>query len=149
MFNKTTIIGHLGQDPRMVTGDHPSLSFSVATNEGYKGRDGQWVDVTQWHNVQIWGKFAEVMVDKLQKGDLVLVTGSYRSNKAKNKSGDEVTYYNIRADVVKRLNKREKQAETQPAATRQETTRDNPQDDGSDPFEDQGGHPGDEDSDPF
>lgn len=114
MFNKITVIGHLGQDPRMVTGDHPSLSFSIATNESYKGRDGNWVDVTQWHNVQIWGKFAEVMVDKLQKGDLVLVTGPYRSNKGKNRSGDEVTYYNIRAEVVKRLNKREKQTTTPP-----------------------------------
>jgi single-strand DNA-binding protein len=148
MYNKITIIGHIGQDPKMVTGNVTVLTLSVATNEGYKDRDGNWKDVTQWHNVQIWGKFGEAMMDKLQKGDLVLVTGPYRSNKGKNRSGDDVYYYNIRADVVRRLNKREKQT----AATHEEPTRDNPQDDGSDPFEPEtgaGSATEDSDSDPF
>lgn len=131
MFNNITIIGRVGQDPTLSeTTNSKVLAFSVATSEGYK-KDGQWKEVTTWHRVQVWGKFAEVLKDKLIKGDLVLVNGTLRSNKAQDRNGVETTYYNIRADQVRRLNKREKQTVEETAGES------NPQGDGSDPFADQ------------
>lgn len=140
MYSRTVIIGRLGKDPTLVNaGPNPALSFSVASSESYKGQDGQWKEVTTWHNCQVWGKLAPILATKIQKGDLVLVEGTYRTNKGKNRDGYEVTYYNLRADIVKRLNSRVKpHAETEPVDTETapaglKTTTEEP-----DPFADQG-----------
>ena len=107
-YSKTTIIGHVGRDPELRTvGQSSVLNFSVATSERYQGRDGEWKETTTWHNVQAWGKLAEGLSDRLQKGDLVFVEGQYQSYKGRNRQGADVVYWNLRAATVKRLNKRE------------------------------------------
>ena len=55
--NKVTLIGRLGQDPEIrFTGDGAAVaSFSVATNESWKGKDGETQERTEWTKVTVFG----------------------------------------------------------------------------------------------
>ena len=76
MRNSVHLIGHLGKDPEIkVFGDHKRASFSIATNDSYKNQKGDKVQETQWHNVVIWGKLAEVVEKYLKKGQEVAIEG--------------------------------------------------------------------------
>ncbi len=56
-LNKIMLIGNLGQDAehRFTTNNTEVSSFSIATTNSYKGRDGNWVNETTWHNVVLFG----------------------------------------------------------------------------------------------
>ena len=47
----------------------------MATNESYKGKNGEWVENTQWHNVIAWGSLADRVIRLLDKGTEVVVEG--------------------------------------------------------------------------
>ncbi len=82
MINKVTLIGNLGGDPevRRLEGGTAVARFSLATNESYKDKDGNFQTVTEWHNVVVWRELAERAERSLKKGMLVYVEGkiSYR-----------------------------------------------------------------------
>lgn len=74
--NSVQLIGRLGKDPEVkVFNDKKRASFSVATSDSYKNQKGEKVEDTQWHNVVIWGKLAEVAEKYLKKGAEVAVEG--------------------------------------------------------------------------
>ena len=75
MINQTQLIGRLGKDPEIKTGENYTLAtFSLATSESYKDKSGEWQEQTEWHNVKAWGYNAQ-RCEKLNTGDLVWVTG--------------------------------------------------------------------------
>jgi single-strand DNA-binding protein len=55
--NKVNLIGRLGAKPTVQQFDSGAkmMRISLATNERYKDKKGEWVDNTQWHNVVAWG----------------------------------------------------------------------------------------------
>lgn len=83
MINKVTLIGRLGKDPELKTLDGGSkvTKFTLATDESYKDKNGEWQTNTEWHNIILWRDLAESAEKKLKKGDLVYVEGkvTYRS----------------------------------------------------------------------
>lgn len=82
MKNKVSLIGNLGKDPDVKElGDNRKASFSLATTEKYNNSKGERVEDTQWHNIVIWGRLAEVAGKYLKKGSQVAVDGKivYRS----------------------------------------------------------------------
>ena len=73
-MNKAIIMGNIGGEPQLRTvGNTSVLSFSIATSEKYKDRDGELIEKTQWHNIQMWGK--DKLAEHLRKGMKVLVHG--------------------------------------------------------------------------
>lgn len=80
--NKAIIVGNLGKDPEshMVGGDRTKTTFSVATSETWM-KDGQKQEKTEWHNIVVWGKLAEICAKYLAKGRPVYVEGrlTYRT----------------------------------------------------------------------
>jgi len=59
--NSVQLIGRLGKDPEVKTfGDKKKAAFSIATSDSYKNQKGEKVEDTQWHNLVIWGKLADV-----------------------------------------------------------------------------------------
>lgn len=80
-LNKVMLIGHLGRDPemRMTQSGVPVTSFSIATNESYKGQDGNLVDRTEWHNIVAWRKPAEILNEYLKKGSKVYIEGKLQT----------------------------------------------------------------------
>lgn len=85
--NHVQLIGRLGNDPQIKTFDSGKkmASFSLATNEKYRNSKGEQVEDTQWHNIVVWGKKADLVENYLKKGSEVgvqgkLVNRSYESN---------------------------------------------------------------------
>ena len=75
--NKAILIGRLGADPeiRYTPSGRAVTSFRMATNEVWKDKDGQQQDRTEWHNIVLWDKLAEISAEFLKKGSHVYVEG--------------------------------------------------------------------------
>lgn len=73
-LNKVILIGHLGRDPEvryMPNGDAVA-NFSIATNESWNDRTtGRRVDRTEWHNITLYRRLAEIAGQYLKKGQQV------------------------------------------------------------------------------
>jgi single-strand DNA-binding protein len=109
MINKVTLIGNIGQDPEIkhLEGGTMVARVSVATNENYKDKSGEWQTQTEWHNVVLWRELAERAEKSLKKGMMVYVEGkiSYRKYQDKDKVDRYAT--DIVANTFRMLEKRE------------------------------------------
>ena len=81
--NKVNLIGRLVVKPEIMTFDtgRKLARFSLATNDRYKDKNGEWQEDVQWHNVTVWGKVADRVEKLLEKGQEILLEGkiSYQS----------------------------------------------------------------------
>lgn len=76
-LNKIILIGRLGRDPEityMPSGD-AICKFSIATSESWKDKSGQKQEKTEWHNIVIYRKLAEIAGEYLKKGGEVYLEG--------------------------------------------------------------------------
>ena len=75
--NSVQLIGRLGKDPEVKSfgSGKKMASFSIATSDSYKNAKGEKVEDTQWHNIVIWGKLADVAGQYLKKGAEVALEG--------------------------------------------------------------------------
>ena len=76
-LNKVLLIGHLGKDPELKYTPNGTAvcNFSIASSDSYKGDDGNWVDRTEWHNIVVWRKLAEICGQYLKKGSKIYMEG--------------------------------------------------------------------------
>ena len=76
-LNKVMLIGHAGKDPELKysPGGMAVATFSVATNESFKDKEGNQQERTEWHRIVAFSRTAEVMGEYLKKGQLVYVEG--------------------------------------------------------------------------
>ena len=90
-FNQATIIGFVGDEPRIIqTQSNTAMaSFSIATTErGYQRHDGTQVeDRTEWHNVVFFGKPADIIGRYVHKGTSLFVQGKLRTRSYEDKDG--------------------------------------------------------------
>ncbi len=77
MVNKVILLGNLGKDPvvRRLENGTPVATFSLATSERYKDKEGNAQEKTEWHNIVLWRGLAEVAEKYLHKGDKIYVEG--------------------------------------------------------------------------
>jgi single-strand DNA-binding protein len=74
--NSVQLIGNLGKDPEVKEfSGSKKASFTIATSDSYKNAKGEKIEDTQWHNIVIWGKLADVAGKYLKKGSEVCVEG--------------------------------------------------------------------------
>ena len=75
--NKAILIGRLGQDPELkyTPGGKAVVNFSMATSETWTDKSGEKQEKTEWHNIVMWEKLAEVAAEYLKKGSLVYIEG--------------------------------------------------------------------------
>ena len=105
MLNKVIPIGRLGKDPevRYMPNGEAVCNFSVATSETWNDRNGQRVERTEWHNITMYRKLAEIAGQYLKKGSQVYLEGKIQSRKYTDKNGAERTAYDIIANEMKML----------------------------------------------
>lgn len=105
MLNKVILIGRLGRDPevRYMPNGEAVCNFSVATSEKYTDKNGQRQEATEWHNVTMYRKLAEIAGKYLTKGSQVYLEGKIQSRKYQGKDGIERTAYEIIANEMKML----------------------------------------------
>ena len=84
-MNKVILLGNVGRDPRMRMVDSSQVAdFPLATTERRTSRtpDGQEMqlpDLTEWHNIVLWGRAAEFAEKYIRKGSRLLVEGKLRT----------------------------------------------------------------------
>jgi len=106
MVNKVILVGRLGKDPvlKHFSNDNAIAEFSLATDDSYKNKEGQKVDVTDWHNIKIpTKKQAEIAEKYLRKGSLVYIEGKIRNRSYDDKDGNKKYITEIIADTFRML----------------------------------------------
>lgn len=108
-LNKVILIGNLGRDPevRYMPNGEAVVNFSIATSESWNDRQsGQRVDRTEWHNITMYRRLAEIAGQYLKKGSQVYIEGRIQSRKYTDKDGIERTAYDIIGNEMKMLGSR-------------------------------------------
>jgi len=118
-LNKVLLIGNLGKDPEvryMPNGDAVA-NCSIATTEIYKDKNGDKQDKTEWHNITMYRKLAEIAGQYLKKGSQVYLEGKIQTRKWQDKEGADRYTTEIICDEMKMLGGRtEGQQQTQQQA---------------------------------
>lgn len=85
-MNKVILLGNVGRDPRMRMADgSPVAEFPLATNERRRARgadsaaESEYAEITEWHNIVMWGRSAEFAEKYIRKGTRLLVEGKIRT----------------------------------------------------------------------
>ena len=109
-FNQATVIGFVGDEPRVnitQTG-RKMATLSIATTEkGYTRKDGTQVqDRTEWHNIVLWGKLAEVAQSYVHKGASLFVQGKMRT-RSYDKDGIKRFVTEIEGETLQLLDRRQ------------------------------------------
>ena len=87
-LNKIMLIGNIGRDveTRFTTNNVSISNFSLATTYSYKGKDGNWVNETTWHNITVFN-MSDYMKEQLKKGKKVYVEGRLTKRDYTDKEG--------------------------------------------------------------
>lgn len=89
--NKATIVGRLTRDPevRTTASGQSVTSIALATNRTWKGNDGEKKDETEFHNIVLWGRLAEIAGQYLTKGQECYIDGRLQTQTYTGKDGVE------------------------------------------------------------
>ncbi len=90
MYQKTVVVGHLGNDPEMryTASGVPVTSFSLATSRRWTNQNGEPQEKTTWFRVTCWRKQAEIAAEYLKKGRQVLVEGDIDAHAYTDRDGN-------------------------------------------------------------
>jgi single-strand DNA-binding protein len=107
MVNKVILIGNLGKDPevRYTTGGQAVATLRIATSRSWTDKQsGQKKEETEWHDVEVWGKTAELCGEYLAKGRQVYIEGRLKTDKWQDKqSGQDRFRVKVVAETVRFL----------------------------------------------
>jgi single-strand DNA-binding protein len=92
--NKVILLGNVGKDPEIKAAATGTVvaTFSIATSDRFKDKDGTWQDRTEWHNLVAFGKVAEIVRDYVKKGNKLYVEGSLRTQSWDDKTTGQKKY---------------------------------------------------------
>ena len=92
--NKVILLGNLGKDPEVkyTPQGTPVAKLTVATNYRYKDKNEQWQDQTEWHNVVLWQRLAEIAGEYLKKGSKVYIEGRLQTRSWEDKQTNQKRY---------------------------------------------------------
>ena len=118
-MNKVLLIGHLGKDPEMRHFENGGKvgKFTLATNENYTNRAGERVKATEWHEIEVWEKQAELAEKWLKKGKKILVEGKLKTEAWKDKDGNDRSKKIIRCTSFEMLDSLESGGQNQNTAS--------------------------------
>jgi single-strand DNA-binding protein len=103
--NKVIILGNLGRDPetRYTTGGDAVTNLRIATSEQWKDKNGEKQEKTEWHQVVLFGRQAEIAGEYLKKGRSVYIEGRLQTRKYTDKEGVEKYSTEVVADRMQLL----------------------------------------------
>lgn len=81
--NKVILVGNLGRDPevRYMPNGEAVANFSIATTENWKDKSGVKQEKTEWHNIVMYRRLAEIAGEYLKKGRPVYIEGRLQTRK--------------------------------------------------------------------
>ena len=107
--NKVILVGNLGRNPevRFMPNGEAVCNFSIATTDSWRDKNGQKQERTEWHNIVMYRKLAEIAGEYLKKGRPVYVEGRLQTRKWQTKEGQDRYTTEIVADQMQMLGGRE------------------------------------------
>ena len=108
-INKVILIGHLGSDPekRFMPNGTATCRYSIATSETWKDKNGEKQERTEWHNIVMYRKLAEIAGEYLKKGRPVFIEGRLQTRKWQTKEGQDRYTTEIIAESMQMLGGRD------------------------------------------
>lgn len=109
-LNKVLLMGHLGDEVKMhyFEGGNCIGRFPLATNSFYTSKSGERVKNTEWHNIVVNNKLAEICEKFLSKGDLVYLEGRLKSRQWQDENGNKRNAVEIYVSDVQFINTKKK-----------------------------------------
>ena len=126
-LNKVMLMGHLGDEVKMhfFEGGNSIGRFTIATNESYtKKSTGERITTTEWHNIVVRNKLAEICEKYLSKGDLVYVEGRIKTRQWNDDSDNKRYTTEIQVvdlQFIKTKKKNNSKNEVNPSANKENT----------------------------
>ena len=109
-LNKAMLIGNVGRDPevRYLEGNNGAkvATFTLATTERYRDRNGETRENTEWHNIVAWRNTADVVEKYVRKGTQLYIEGRIRTRSWDDQSGNKRYTTEIIADTLQLLGKK-------------------------------------------
>lgn len=107
--NKVILVGNLGRDPevRYMPNGEAVCNFSIATTDSWKDKSGAKQERTEWHNIVMYRKLAEIAGEYLKKGRPVYIEGRLQTRKWQTKEGQDRYTTEIIADQMQMLGTRD------------------------------------------
>ena len=110
-LNKVMLIGNVGRDPEVRyldgnSGNAKVATFTLATTERYRDRNGETRENTEWHNIVAWRGNADVAEKYIRKGTQLYIEGRIRSRSWDDQSGNKRYTTEILADNLQLLGKK-------------------------------------------
>lgn len=110
-LNKVMLIGNVGRDPevRYLEGNSPNAkvaTFTLATTERYRDRNGELRENTEWHNIVAWRNTADVVEKFVRKGTQLYIEGRLRTRSWDDQSGNKRYTTEVIADNLQLLGKK-------------------------------------------
>ena len=102
------LIGNVGRDPevRYLEGNAKVATFTLATSERFKDRNGELRENTEWHNIVAWRANADVAEKFIHKGTQIYVEGRLRTRSYTDQAGVKKFTTEIQADTIQLLGRR-------------------------------------------
>lgn len=99
--NKVILVGNVGKDPevRYSPSGTPVAKFSLATNEKFKDRSGEWQDRVEWHTIVAWQRLAEIVGEFVATGSKVYIEGKLQTSSWEDRQSGQTKY---RTEIVAR-----------------------------------------------
>ena len=118
-INKVILVGNLGKDPevRHLEGGAIVANFTLATSENYTDKNGQRVTQTEWHNVVLWRRQAEIAEKYLTKGRQVYIEGKLRSRSWTDREGNTRYTTEVVGDTLQLLGPRPDEGDAQQSSS--------------------------------
>ncbi|MEZ4902728.1 MAG: single-stranded DNA-binding protein [Spirosomataceae bacterium] len=103
--NKVILLGNLGSDPevRHLENGSAVARFNIATSENYTNRNGERVEQTEWHRIELWDNLAKIAEQYLKKGNSVYIEGKIKTETWTDKEGNQREGKTIRANSMQLL----------------------------------------------
>ena len=105
------LIGNVGRDPEVRyldgnSGQAKVATFTLATTERYRDRNGETRENTEWHNIVAWRNTADVVEKFVRKGTQLYIEGRIRTRSWDDQSGNKRYTTDIVADTIQLLGRR-------------------------------------------
>ena len=99
--NKVILVGNVGKAPEVKysPGGTPVAKFSLATNERFKDRSGEWQERVEWHSVIAWQQLAEIVGEYVASGCKLYIEGKLQTSSWEDRHSGQTKY---RTEVVAR-----------------------------------------------
>lgn len=109
-LNRVQLIGRLGKDPesKFTPTGKKVCHFSLAVSNRWKDKNGEMKEITEWVNIEAWGRLGEVCQEYLKKGSLIFTEGRLKTEKYES-NGETKYFTKVVVQTLQFLDKRDKE----------------------------------------